>query len=335
LASNKVDLDFIKNSLVKADPQLEDRIVGEFDCIKALKISSPEFKVKFIYPGDDPECVTKGIYNLCLSSSCDKDIRVVLEGDFPSIGQKEKLMVFEHKTRLIKIKKKHFENVDTTRKIINTLFKAPPVYVSYRSNDEMNPLLKKMAISFGLVFPHIDIKYDRKDVHYKGSISKYIEKLVQARNIIFLINREYLKSEHCMAEFLGVYNADITLLKNRIHPMVASSANFIYSNSKLSELVQIERYWMENQREISESKKNTVSNVLKDKLDIQLKFISDVIGVIPNLSDIIKELYGLPFETYEDSNFFDVFWAINQQLTEDGYISLYSNEEEMKEVLVR
>ena len=55
---------------------------------------------------------------------------------------------------------------------------------------------------------------------YKNSVSNYINKLTEGKNIILFINEKYLTSEYCMTEFIDIKsNVDKSLdleLKNKI-----------------------------------------------------------------------------------------------------------------------
>ncbi len=325
LASNQDGLYFMEDALVSVKSDLEDRIVKKVDCKKALEeLGKSNFPIIFICPQEeDDECLAKYLYHLFLKDSKNHGVKVVLEGRFSFDVLPKKEIIFDCKKRLVRIRRKNLKS------IVNTLFDVPPVYISYGNDESAKTLLQEIVINFNLLFPHIKIKYDKHDVGYKRSISAYINNLVQGQKIILLINRKYLESEYCMGEFVDILDhsgENLPDLQQRIYPIITESACCLY---KPEQMVPVKDYWRE--------KKEAIANAIKldsdPELDEKKNKIDRIIKGMPLFVKIINDCYTLPLKVCQESKFFDLFWEINKQLTEDGFVSFYNDEEEMKKAL--
>ena len=330
LASSIEDLNMMWTTLSNVNSSLEERITGEVECEEALKkIVSSEFPIKFIWPRKElEECITKCIYKLFLKNTDSGDIKVVLEDNFPIDISSKKIILFDFKKRLVKIRKDHFTHEKYRESIIHTLFDIPPVYISYGNDDDTKIVLNEIVKKFKLLFPHIKIKFDKKDVGYKGSISTYVKSLKQGKNIILLINRKYLESVYAMEEFisLSTESNDSNELKQKIYPIVTESGKCIYDAVEIQKILG---FWSKERTRVLDAMKSGSNTALSAQLDL----IDQIIKLLPDITEAIQDFYTLGLETYRESNFFDLFWEINTQLTKDGFISFYSNEDEMKKAL--
>ena len=330
LASSVEDLNMMWTTLSSVDPGLEERITGEVECEEALKkIVTSEFPIKFICPRKElEECITKCIYNLFLKNTDSGDIKVVLEENFPIDISLNKIILFDFKKRLVKIRKDHFTHEQYRKAIIHTLFDIPPVYISYGNDDDTKIVLNEIVEKFKLLFPHIKIKFDKKDVGYKRSITTYVESLKQGENIILLINRKYLESVYAMEELISLSkdNNDSNELKQKIYPIVTESGECIYDAVEIQKILV---FWNKERVRILDAMKSGPNTALRAQLDI----IEQIIKLLPDITKAIQDFYHLGLETYRESNFFDLFWEINRKFTKDGFVSFYSNECEMQEAL--
>ncbi|MFY9261558.1 MAG: hypothetical protein WAO71_13755 [Gallionella sp.] len=260
--------------------------------------------------------------------------KIVIEDSF-SLENSSKPLLFYPQSNTWHIRKRDFENNSRfIQKLLNTLLNIPPIYISYgnESGEETPVIALKIKNYLGGALPNVSILYD-KDLKLGQSIGEYINKLKGGQNIILLINEKYLTSIHCMGEFLGVLecskNGDD--LKAKIHPIILKSAKrFIYDDDPAALLV-IEKYWNEKRDEllIALKERGTLPNRQQEKLEL----INRIIAIMPDFPDILSDYYNLPIETHLESNFAELFWAINIQLEKNGYMNFYNNEKEMNQVL--
>ena len=330
LASNKRDLDDMRNALLNADQVLEDRIVGEFKCENALKrIVEYSFPIQFICTRNGKkECIAQHIYNLILRKKDRNNLQVEIVENFGiNIISRERIIVFDSRERLVKIKNAHLRDEGSMEIIVNTLFKIPPVYISYGNDKDTKEIVTGIKNKFQSVFPHINIIHD-KDNRYKESISSYIGNLVKGKNIILLINRKYLESIHCMKEFVEIFSNSESLpqLRQKIYPIVAESATCVYEPDQMA---IVESFWKEERERVKNAKLLSNDPAIDEKKDT----IDLIIKILPEFARIIKDFYSLPLKFYQENDFFDLLWEINEQLSKDGFVSFYSNEYEMRDAL--
>ena len=74
------------------------------------------------------------------------------------------------------------------------------VFVSYAWGGESESLVDTLERSFS---EHgISIVRDKKDIHYRGSIKAFEQRIGQGQCVVLVISDKYLRSEHCMHELV-------------------------------------------------------------------------------------------------------------------------------------
>ena len=78
------------------------------------------------------------------------------------------------------------------------------VYVSYswgvEDKTSIVDVLQPLCEARG-----IELNRDRNAMGYADLIDRFMEKLIVSEHIITVISRQYLESEYCMTELLGIY----------------------------------------------------------------------------------------------------------------------------------
>lgn len=131
----------------------------------------------------------------------------------------------------------------------------PSIYISHawggKSEEVVHEILNKFQKE------GLEITFDKKDLGYRESITRFMEKLGEADAIIMVISNKYLHSEYCMFELLQIY--DNKNILDRIFPIVLDEVNIAKSTDRL-ELV---KYWEDqsNNLEIKMRELQSLSNI--------------------------------------------------------------------------
>ncbi|MDD2749701.1 MAG: hypothetical protein PHX24_06420 [Acidithiobacillus sp.] len=331
LASCESDYIYMKDVVLLANQQLENRVTGEFDCVKALAaLNTPKLKICLIdFSEGSTTCIAKNIHQLILRPSHNKTFKVLLVDKFNDVGS-DKRIVFNPENRVIQIEKNIFESdFEYVKNIFNTLLEIPDVYISY-GNDELGEariLIQLIRSSASASLPHLNFRHDGEN-RYKESASKFLDNFAQSSYIILIINKKYLLSEYCMAEFIASLDSSKSNedFCRKIYPIVLASAHaYIFDPVKL---VEIEAFW-EDKRDLCVSAMQKSKNpALKEKL----KLISRILECLPLFHSAIADMWGIKPDM-QDEKGLSLLWDINEQLETNGYISFYDNSDEMQKAL--
>lgn len=235
--------------------------------------------------------------------------------------------------RTIIMTSKELEDSTYLESIIKTIITPVRIYISYGNDDkgEARSLVKILDKCLSRCLPYAKVVYDfqRK---YKDDIQGLIEEIKNGEYIVLIINDKYIKSEYCMAEYIGVFEKSKTCedFFKKIYPIVLDSGEKIRSrvelakilkewSSKLSEIESV----IKNDRKIAEQ-----LNFLKEKV-----FIDNVMESIGKLDSTLGRLVSFDKKTHVDDRFSKIIWSIHEEMVSQGSIRLYQTEAELKKVL--
>jgi formylglycine-generating enzyme required for sulfatase activity len=183
------------------------------------------------------------------------------------------------------------------------------VFISYAWGGEREEIVNQ--IDQTLQQRGIKIIRDKRDLGYKGSISEFMERIGRGNCVIVVVSDKYLRSPNCMFELVEI--ADGTQFHDRIFPVVLNDAD-IYDPVKRAEYVQ---YWEIKRKELAKAmKKLDPANLqgIREDMDLYDRIRDRISG----LTSILKDMNTLTLDIHRDSDFSDLYDAIEKRLGESS-----------------
>lgn len=154
----------------------------------------------------------------------------------------------------------------------------------------------------------LKIVRDKRDLGYKGSIRRFMERIGEGDGIIVIISDKYLRSKNCMFELVEI--AENKQFADRIFPIILSDAKIYDAADRLDYIA----YWA-NEKE----KLNKKYGALKDKSNTEsiLEQLSDYDRFgdeIDGLTRILKDMNTLTPDMHRGSDFSELFTAIEKRM---------------------
>jgi internalin A len=182
------------------------------------------------------------------------------------------------------------------------------VFISYAWKGESEEIVDQIDRS--LQERGIKIIRDKRDLGYKGSISEFMERIGRGNCVIVVISDKYLHSPSCMFELVEI--ADGEQFHDRIYPVILNDAN-IYDPIKRIEYV---KYWEVKRAELAESMKTLdPANLQGIREDMDL--YDRIRDKISSLTSILKDMNTLTPDMHRDSDFSDLYTAMEKRMKED------------------
>jgi internalin A len=181
------------------------------------------------------------------------------------------------------------------------------VFISYAWGGEREEIVNQ--IDQELQKRGLKIIRDKRDLGYKGSISEFMERIGRGNCVIVVISDKYLRSPNCMFELVEI--AEGKQFHDRIFPIVLADAN-IYDPIKRIEYV---KYWEMKRAELAKAMKTLdPANLqgIREDMDLYDRIRDKISG----LASTLKDMNTLTPDMHRDSNFSDLFDAIEKQMKE-------------------
>ena len=191
----------------------------------------------------------------------------------------------------------------------DTLYNNRSVFISYAWGDEREEIVNQIDQS--LQKRKLKITRDKRDLGYKGSIKEFMERIGQGNCVIIVVSDKYLRSSNCMFELVEI--ADNKQFYDRVFPIVLSDAS-IYDPVKRIEYV---KYWELKRAELAEAIKTVdPANLqgIRDDMDLYDRIRDKVSG----LTSILKDMNTLTPDMHRDSDFSDIYNAIEKRMRKDS-----------------
>jgi len=180
------------------------------------------------------------------------------------------------------------------------------VFISYAWGGESEAIVNQLDEA--LQTRGLKIIRDKRDLGYKGSISEFMERIGQGNCIIVVISDKYLRSPNCMFELVEI--ADGKGFHERVFPIVLSDAD-IYDPVKRLEYV---KHWESKLAELDQAMRDVKSQAnlqgVREDIDQYSRFRDKVSG----LTSILKDMNTLTPEIHKDSDFSELYTAIEQRM---------------------
>ncbi len=197
------------------------------------------------------------------------------------------------------------------------------VFISYAWKGESEEIVNQIDRS--LQERGIKIIRDKRDLPYKGSISEFMERLGRGACVIVVISDKYLRSPNCMFELVEI--ADGKQFQDRIFPVVLKDAD-IYDPIKRVKYV---RYWEVQRNKLAEAIKTLdPANLqgIREDMDLYDRIRDRISG----LASTLKDMNTLTPDAHRDSDFSELYAAIEKQLERNPGTLTASNREAAKPV---
>lgn len=189
----------------------------------------------------------------------------------------------------------------------------PSVFVSYSRGGESEEIVNQLDQA--LQARGIKLVRDKRDLGYKGSISEFMERIARGSCIVVVISDEYLRSHDRMFELVGIAkNKDFY---DRVFPIILSDADIYRAVNRLKYI----KYWEEQIKELDEAMKSVGSAKLQGVRE-EIDRYDDIRDEISGLTSTLKDMNALTPEMHRESNFNDLYTAIEKQLKETAQLAL-------------
>jgi tetratricopeptide (TPR) repeat protein len=180
------------------------------------------------------------------------------------------------------------------------------IFVSYARGGESERTVEELEQDFAKY--SIRIVRDKKDLGYKGSIEEFEQRIGQGQYVILVISDKYLRSIHCMNEFVEISQNQKT--DKRIFPIVLSDAKIYDPVDRLAFI----RYWEDKIKKLDDEIKkiNVVSNL--GGITAELDRYTRIRAHIDSLLDLLSDMNTLTPEIHKNSGFTTLINAINASM---------------------
>ena len=179
------------------------------------------------------------------------------------------------------------------------------VFISYAWGGEREEIVNE--IDRALQDRGIKIIRDKRELEYKGSISEFMERIGRGDCVIVIISDKYLRSPNCMFELIEI--AENKKFRERVFPIILSDAN-IYDPVKRVEYVD---FWENKRDELAKAiQKLDPANLQGIREDMDL--YDRIRDMISGLASTLKDMNALSPQTHRDTDFEDLYNAIEQRL---------------------
>jgi len=181
------------------------------------------------------------------------------------------------------------------------------VFISYAWGGEREEIVDQ--IDQALEQRGLKIVRDKRDLGYKGSIKTFMEQIGQGDCVIVVISDKYLRSPNCMYELVEI--ADKKQIHDRIFPIVLEDAE-IYDPVKRTAYI---KHWEEKRAELAAAMKDLdPANLQGIREDIDL--YDRIRDKISGLASLLKDMNTLSPEIHRESDFSELYDAIQKQIKE-------------------
>jgi formylglycine-generating enzyme required for sulfatase activity len=198
------------------------------------------------------------------------------------------------------------------------------VFISYAWNGESEEMVNQIERS--LQERGIQIVRDKRVLGYKGSIGAFMERIGQGNCVIVVISDKYLRSPNCMFELVEI--AENKNFLDRIFPIVLSDAD-IYKPLKQ---IQYIKYWEKEISDLKVSLKDLDPTHLEGIYE-QLNLYDRIRDNISRLTSILSDMNTLTPDMHRDSDFGDLYTAIEKRIKENNSASTPAILPELEETI--
>ena len=186
------------------------------------------------------------------------------------------------------------------------------VFISYAWGGEREEVVNR--VDQALQARGVKIVRDKRELGYKGSINAFMDRIGRGDCVILVISDKYLRSPNCMYELVEI--AENKQFQDRVFPIVLPDAD-IYNPVRR---IQYIKHWEEKRTELAEAIKTLdPANLqgIREEMDLYDRIRDKVSG----LTSILKDMNTLTPEMHSESDFAEMYNAIEKRLQEGPRIA--------------
>ncbi len=191
------------------------------------------------------------------------------------------------------------------------------VFISYAWGAEREEIVNQADQA--LQKRGIKIIRDKRELGYKGSINAFMDRIGRGDCVILVISDKYLRSPNCMYELVEI--AENKQFQDRVFPIVLQDADIYNPVHRIRYI----KHWEEKRAELAEAIKTLdPANLqgIREEMDLYDRIRDKVSG----LTSILKDMNTLTPEMHSDSDFEELYNAIEKRLKE-GPVSTDAQED--------
>ena len=151
---------------------------------------------------------------------------------------------------------------------------------------------------------------DKRDLGYKGSIRKFMERIGEGDSIIVVISDKYLRSKNCMFELVQI--SKNKQLADRIFPIVLSDAKIYDAGDRLDYV----EHWEKEKARLNKKLRDLTDFSNIQSVHEELNDYDDFRDEIDGLAGLLKDMNTLNPAMHKDSDFSELFTAIEKRMRE-------------------
>lgn len=187
------------------------------------------------------------------------------------------------------------------------------VFISYAWGEEREEIVNELDQA--LQARGVNVTRDKRELGYKGSINAFMDRIGRGDCVILVISDKYLRSPNCMYELVEI--AENKHFQDRVFPIVLPDAD-IYNPVRR---IQYIRHWEEKRTELAAAIKTLdPANLqgIREEMDLYDRIRDKVSG----LTSILKDMNTLTPDMHSESNFAELYNAIEKRLKESPVVSM-------------
>lgn len=195
------------------------------------------------------------------------------------------------------------------------------IFISYAWGEENEIIVNQLDNA--LQTRGLKVKRDKRDLEYKGSISKFMDRIGRGDCVIVVISDKYLKSPNCMYELVEI--AGNKQVEDRIFPIVLSNAD-IYN---FTGQIQYIKYWESQIKELKEGLKDLDPTNLQAIYE-RLNLYDNIRDNISKLTGILSDMNALTPNMHKEEDFNTLYEAIVERM--GGILSTSAKQSKVEEI---
>jgi hypothetical protein len=158
----------------------------------------------------------------------------------------------------------------------------------------------------------LKIVRDKRDLGYKGSIRKFMERIGEGDSIIVVISDKYLRSKNCMYELVQV--AKNKQFADRVFPIILSDAKIYDAGDRLDYI----EHWEKEKARLNKKVRELSDFSNLQSIQEELNDVDEFRDEIDELAGLLKDMNTLNPNMHRDSDFSELFTAIEKRMKELG-----------------
>ena len=187
--------------------------------------------------------------------------------------------------------------------------KEPYVYISYNWEDKSDVTANHL---YDTLQPHFAIRRDKVDCNYCENIKEFMEAIREGQYIVLILSQEYLKSENCMFELVGIMKHPD--YKNRLFPIVCDAKDSkVRDDAFYVELLLEWKQKLENKKD-QVAKAKEVNEKGAAPLEEKLKSIEDVNNFLADIKRYVDYTNAPSYVDASNERFTRIIEAIKKQM---------------------